>query len=56
MTSCPMNERKAREAFEVHCALLGAERDNPALKRNPRWTVLRQDAFEAFALTFTVLP
>ncbi len=45
---------RANNAYEAHCALLKAERDNPELRRNPAWTVLRQDAFENFALAFEV--
>lgn len=50
-----VDERRAREAFDVHAALLKAERDDPKLSRNPQWTVLRQDAYEAFSAAFTVL-
>jgi hypothetical protein len=50
-----MDERKARDAFDVHAALLKAERDDPRLSRNPYWTMLRQDAFEAFCNAFKVL-
>lgn len=50
------DERRAIDAFNVHCALLRAERNEPALKNNPQWTIIRQDAFEAFSAAFTVLP
>lgn len=50
-----VDERRARDAFDVHCALLKAERDDPRLKRNAQWTLLRQDAYEAFSAAFTVL-
>ena len=50
-----LDERRAREAFDVHAALLKAQRENPALLRNPQWTVLRQDAYEAFCSAFKVL-
>lgn len=46
------NEARAAEAFEAHCALLLLERINPALRDNPAWTVLRQDAYENFELAF----
>ena len=46
---------RAQNAFEAHIALLRAERDHPELRRNPAWTVLRQDAFENFALAFEVV-
>lgn len=58
MASVPtigMDERKAREAFDVHAALLKAERADPALRNNPHWTILRQDAFETFCAAFRVL-
>lgn len=50
-----LDERKARDAFEVHSALLKAERSDPALCHNPQWTVLRQDAYTAFRAAFAVL-
>jgi hypothetical protein len=50
-----VDERKARDAFDVHAALLKAERDDPSLKANPHWTIIRQDAFEAFSGAFKVL-
>lgn len=46
------NERQATEAFRAHAALLKAERLNPTLRRNPYWTMLKQDAFEAFSAAF----
>lgn len=51
-----IDERRARDAFDVHCALLKAEQSDPRLSLNPQWTVLRQDAYEAFSAAFTVLP
>lgn len=50
------DEIRAIEAFNVHCALLRAERNEPALKNNPQWTIIRQDAYEAFSRAFTVQP
>lgn len=44
--------RHAGDAFEVHQALMFAERALPSLRRNPRWTLLRMDAFEAFCAEF----
>jgi hypothetical protein len=43
---------RADNAFRAHKALLHAERDNPKLKDNPHWTLLRQEAFERFAEAF----
>lgn len=34
------------DAFTVHSALCVAERDRPSLKDNPRWQMLRMDAYE----------
>lgn len=48
------DERKARDAYEVHAALLTAENRNRRLKQNPQWTVLRQDAYETFCRAFEV--
>lgn len=38
----------ATDAFEVHSALLHAEAQRPALRQNPRWNLVRMDAYEAF--------
>ena len=43
---------KARDAFEAHSALLKTERDHPELRRNPHWTLLKQDAYERFDAAF----
>ena len=50
-----VHEKAALDAFAVHCALLKAERVDPALSNNPQWTVLRQDAYERFSNAFSVL-
>lgn len=42
----------AARAFEVHAALVKAQRDNPRLADNPIWTMMKQDAFERFSLAF----
>lgn len=36
------------DVFNVHAALVAAEVTRPALKDNPRWKLLRMDAYEAF--------
>lgn len=46
------DEGHAARAYEVHAALIRAERDAPWLKQNPLWTMHRQDAYEMFALAF----
>lgn len=51
-----IDEQRARDAFDVHCALLKAECADPKLSRNPQWQLMRMDAFEAFSAAFTVLP
>lgn len=42
----------ADTAFKAHAALLEAEARDPALRLNPYWTMLRQDAYERFASAF----
>lgn len=49
-------EREATDAFEVHRALLLAERRNPKLRNNPQWLLQRMDAFEAFNNAFVAIP
>lgn len=44
------------DAWSVHRALLSAEAREPALRDNPRWKLLRMDAYEAFHTTFTEGP
>lgn len=46
------DELNASEAYEVHIALLKAEKANPSLRDNPIWTIHRQDAYERFAVAF----
>jgi hypothetical protein len=41
---------RAEQAWEAHSMLLLIEVRIPTLRNNPFWTVLRQDAFERFAL------
>ena len=41
-------ERDLADAFNVHAALVAVEAKRPALKDNPRWKMLRMDAYEAF--------
>lgn len=43
------SEAAADHAFEVHAALLCAERMQPSLRANPLWRLHRQDAAEDFA-------
>ena len=44
----PGKSRAADETYQVHAALVKAEADDPALKNNPRWRLLRMDAYEDF--------
>lgn len=46
------NEALASHAFAAHTALLRAERNDPTLKANPAWTMLRQEAYETFERAF----
>lgn len=41
-------QRELAEAFNVHAALVAAENARPELKNNPRWQLLRLDAYETF--------
>lgn len=50
-----VNEREAVDAFEVHRALVITENRHRHLRRNPQWTILRADAYEAFANAFEVV-
>lgn len=52
VTVTRFDEQRAKEAYEAHIALLDQERRIPSLKNNPAWQMLRQDAYEAFALAF----
>lgn len=38
------------DAFHVHSALVTIEAKRPHLRNNPRWQIIRQDAYEAFYL------
>lgn len=42
--------QRADQAFAAHAAMMQAEARSQALRDNPFWTMLRQDAFERFAL------
>ena len=44
--------RDQADCFAAHSALIRAERDDPALRTNPHWIMLRQDAYERFYLAF----
>lgn len=46
------NARLADAAFAVHAALVKAEARDRRLRHNPLWTIMRQDAYERFALAF----
>ena len=45
----------ADQAFAAHAAIMRAQAGNPALSDNPFWTILRQDAYERFAVEFAKL-
>lgn len=42
-----------QDAFNVHSALIVAEASLPWLRDNPRWRLLRFDAYETFHNLFT---
>lgn len=46
------DERRARDAYDAHIALLDQEQRRPELAGNPAWQVLRADAYENFCLAF----
>ena len=46
----PATERNADHTWEVHRALILAERGNPALAANPLWLEIRRRAFTAYSL------
>lgn len=48
----PDSESKMAFAFNAHAALVRAEKQDPHLKDNPFWTMLRQDAYERFHFVF----
>ena len=54
MTQEKYNKRAAAECFAAHQALVQTERANPALRSNPHWVMLRQDAYERFSLAYEV--
>jgi hypothetical protein len=43
-------QTRAEQAWEVHHMLLLMEVRNQSLRNNPFWTMMRQDAYERFAL------
>lgn len=45
-------EQEAVDAFNVHAALLRAQRDAPSLADNPLFTMMKQDAYERFHIAF----
>jgi len=48
------DEHHASEAYEVHKALVWLETRHPELTRNPRWCLLRMDAYEDFCRAYEV--
>jgi hypothetical protein len=42
------SHRDLEDAFNVHAALVAAEAKRPELKTNPRWKLIRMDAYETF--------
>ena len=40
--------RDLEDAFNVHAALVAAEIARPHLRANPRWQLIRMDAYEAY--------
>jgi hypothetical protein len=46
------NRKRADDAFYAYSALYAIEEMRPDLRDNPAWVMLRQDAYENFALAF----
>lgn len=49
------DEKKARMAWDAYAALCHAERDNPKLKDNQYWLLIRADASAEFQRAFEAL-
>lgn len=47
-STCRDYDAELASVFDVHAALVAAEKERPHLKNNPRWQLLRMDAYEAF--------
>lgn len=47
-TSRPDTAQDLADAFNVHAALVSAENARPGLRNNPRWQLIRMDAYEAY--------
>ena len=47
-----VNMARVDAAYDAHAALLKAERDAPALRNMPSFTMAKLDAYEAFARAF----
>jgi hypothetical protein len=45
---CAEHDAELAELFNIHAALVEAEKRRPVLKDSPRWKLLRFDAYEAF--------
>ena len=48
--SAQKTERQ-EQAFAAHAAMVKAENATPSLRHNPFWIMLRQDAYERFAIS-----
>lgn len=47
------SEQRRQEAWQVHQVLMLVEASTPSLRTNPFWTMLKQDAYERFAIELT---
>ena len=45
---CADHDAELAELFNIHAALVQAEKARPALKDSARWQIMRADAYEAF--------
>lgn len=47
-----IKNRRLIDVQEAHFALIKAETREPGLSQNPAWILLRQDAYERYAIEF----
>lgn len=49
VTEPAIDSQDLTDAWNAHAALVRAERQNPHLAANPRWQMIRMDAYAAFS-------
>jgi hypothetical protein len=48
IADCDDHDAELADLFNIHAALVAAEKGRPALRQSARWQMLRMDAYEAF--------